>query len=140
MHYLDTSVLTAYYSPEERSARIQKLLSRIEGPTISPLVEVEFCCAIARKVRSADMEASTALRIFSLMRLHLAEPRLHVVPIGTAHYNLARDWIAQLASPLRVLDALHLAVAFSNNLVLVTADKRLADSAGRFGVKYKVTP
>jgi hypothetical protein len=138
MHYLDTSVLAAYYAPEARSARVQQLLSRLAGPTVSPLVEVELYCAVARKVRAKEIEPSAALRIFSEFQLHLSEPRFAVVPIQAAEYVLAREWLAQLATPLRVLDALHLAAAFSNDLVLVTADKTLADSAKRFGVKQKL--
>jgi len=138
MHYLDTSILAAYYYPEARSARVQHLLSRLDGPTVSPLVEVELYCAVARKVRAGQIGSSVALRIFSEYQLHLAEPRFRMVPVGAAEYTLAREWLAQLASPLRVLDALHLAAAFANGLVLVTADRGLAESARRFGVRHKL--
>ena len=138
MHYLDTSVLTSYYCAEERSARVQSLLSSMKTPSISPLVEVEFHCAVARRVRAGAMDPSAALRIFSEFRNHLAEPRFRVVVIQGADYAMAREWIAQLATPLRVLDAIHLATAFSNGLTLVTADKDLAACARHFGVKSKV--
>ena len=138
MHYLDTSVLTSYYCIEDRSKFVQRLLSRIERPTISPLVEVEYYCSVARRMRAGGIDRATALRIFSEFQLHLAEPRYHLVPIQSAEYSLAGEWIARLATPLRVLDALHLAVAVANDLVLVTADKDLARSAKRFGVKYKL--
>ena len=138
MHYLDTSVLTGYYCAEERSGRIERVLSTIEGPTISGLVEVEFHCAVARKVRRGSIDRAAARGIFSLFQFHLDEPRYRVVPIESANYSLAREWIAQLATPLRVLDAIHLAAAFSNGLVLVTADKDLARSARHFGVECKL--
>jgi len=137
MSYLDTSVLTAYYCREARSPRVQRLLSRIAEPTISPLVEVEFCCAVARKTRAGTIEANSALRIFARLQADLASSKYRIVPIRAAEYNLAREWIVQLTSPLRVLDALHLAAALSNALTLVTADKVLADSAGHFGVKHQ---
>ena len=38
------------------------------------------------------------------------------------HYHLAREWISRFTTPLRTLDALHLAVASQNNIRLVTAD------------------
>ena len=138
MHYLDTSVLTGYYCAEKRSGRVQRVLSSIEGPAISSLVEVEFHCAVARKVRAGAMDRAAALRIFSELQLHLAEPRYRVVAIGETDYILARDWIAQMVTPLRVLDAIHLATAFSNGLTLVTADKVLAESAEHFGIKRKL--
>jgi len=138
-HYLDTSVLTSYYCPEARSARIQRMLSRLEGPTVSPLVEVELYCVVARKVRTGDLDESEARRIFAQFQVHLAEPRYHVVPIGAAEYALARDWIAGLAVPLRVLDALHLAAAFAHSLRLLTADRALAQCAKQLGVEHRLT-
>ena len=138
MHYLDTSVLTACFYPEARSAAVQHLLSRLEGQTISPLVEVELYCTVARKVRAGQIEVSAALRIFSEYQMHLVEHRFGIVPVGAAEYTLAREWLAQLTTSLRVLDALHLAAAFANGLTLVTADKDLAKAAGHFGVKHKL--
>ena len=100
MHYIDTSILTAYYCPEPRSARVQRLLTKLDGPTISPLVEVELHCAISRKVRAGELDPTDAHRIFAQFQAHLSEPRYHLVPIGAAEYTLARDWIAQLAAAL----------------------------------------
>lgn len=140
MSYLDTSVLTAYYCPEPRSAAVQRILSRIRRPAISPLVEVELACAVARKVRAGDMDASTARRIFDQLQRHLSESRFTVIPIQAAEYNQAREWITQLASPLRVLDALHLATAFSHRLPIITSDRDLARSARHFGIKHRLVP
>ncbi len=138
MHYIDTSVLTGCYCTEARSERVQRALSAIAEPAISPLVEVEFHCAVARKVRAGTMRRTDAVRIFSEFQLHLTEPRFRVMDVQAADYALSRGWIAQMATPLRVLDAIHLAVAFSNGLSLVTADEVLAKSARHFGVKYKL--
>ena len=87
---------------------------------------------------SGTMERAAALRVFSEFKRHLAEPRYRVLPIQAMHYDLASEWIAQLVTPLRVLDALHLAVAFSNGLSLLTADRDLARSAEYFGVEHKL--
>jgi hypothetical protein len=138
MHYVDTSVLTGCYCPEARSERAQRALSAIAEPAISPLVEVEFHCAVARKVRSGAMDRSAAARVFSEFQLHLAEPRFRILEVRRADYTLAREWIARMATPLRVLDAIHLAVAYSNGLPLITADAVLAEAARHFGVKHKL--
>jgi len=138
MHYLDTRVLTGYYCADNRSGRIQRVLSSVEEPAISRLVEVEFHCAVARKMRAGAMDRAAALRVFSEFQLHLTETRYRVVAIRETDYALARDWIAQMVTPLRVLDAIHLATAFSNGLTLVTADKVLAESAQHFGIKRKL--
>lgn len=138
MLYIDTSVLTGCYCPEARSDRVQRALSAIVEPAISPLVEVEFHCAVARKVRTGTMTRSDAVRIFSEFRRHLTEPRFRVLPVQTSDYELAREWVARMATPLRVLDAIHLAVAFSNGLSLLTADEVLAASARHFGARCKL--
>lgn len=138
MHYIDTSVLTGCYCAEARSDRVQRALSAIAEPAISPLVEVEFHCAVARKVRAGTMDRSAAVRIFSEFQRHLIEPRFRVLTVQSADYALAREWVAQMATPLRVLDAIHLAVAFSNGLSLLTADEVLAESARHFGAKCKL--
>lgn len=138
MHYLDTSVLTAYYCPESRSAHVQQRLARLDGPTISPLVAVELCCTIARKVRAGHLDRRAAIRLFAEFESQLAEPRFQMVPIDAAEYDLARQWIVQLVSPLRVLDALHLAAAHAHDLVLLTADGQLAAAAKHFGVKHRL--
>ncbi len=138
MYYLDTSVLTGYYCAEERSDRVQQLLSSIREPVISSLVAVEFHCAVSRKMRAGAMDQTAALRVFSEFQRHVREPRYRVVPIREGDYALAQEWITQMISPLRVLDAIHLAAAFSNGLTLITADKVLAESAQSFKIRRKL--
>ena len=138
MNYFDTSVVTACYCPEPRSDRAQRLLSRSKRPTISRLVELELYCVVSRKVRAGELEKRSARLIFAEFQRHLTEPRFDIVPVQTGEYALARQWLESLSSVLRSVDALHLAAAFNNDLVLVTADKGLARSAKHFGVKHKL--
>jgi len=138
IHYIDTSVLAAYYCPEVLSSQIQRMLSKIEAPAISPLVEVELYCAVARKTRAGEFGAAEAHRIMSQFRLHAAEPRFHMVPFPVGCFGIAREWIASMNAPLRVMDGLHLAMAHINGMCMVTADAQLAASAKYFGVKYRL--
>jgi len=138
MHYLDTSVLTGFYCAEERSERVQRVLAGIAEPCISPLVEVEFHCAVARKVRAGAIPHSAAASIFSQFQRHIEESRFDVLAIAGTDYTMAREWIAQMATPLRALDALHLAVACSHGLALVTADEVLAKAARHFGITCRL--
>ena len=140
MHYIDTSVLAAYYFPEQRTENVTKVLRKVQGPTISPLVEVELYCAIARRVRSKVLNTDAARQIHSRFQLHISEGVLRMVDIGAPEYTMARDWLSRLETPLRVLDALHLAAAFTNELTLITADKDLAVVARHFKVKCKFVP
>ena len=50
----------------------------------------------------------------------------------------ARDWISQFNTALRTLDALHLAIAVSNDLRLITADEGLAQAADALGIAYQL--
>jgi len=138
MGYLDTSALVAYYCPEALSAQVEAEMAREAELTISPLVDVELHSAVAQKVRTADLDISDAHRIVSRFRLHLSSGQYRVVPIGEREYELARDWLARFTTPLRALDALHLAATFANDLTVLTADQVLARCAKHFGVKCKL--
>jgi len=138
MAYIDTSLLVAYYCPEPRSRTVQKALGEIDLPVISPLVEVELFSAVAAKVRHRQMDAKAGWRILALFRKHMADACYGIVPIGTGEYALACDWIGNFSSPLRAADALHLAAAFANDLTLLTAEKAMARSAERFGIKSEL--
>ncbi|MGA2498207.1 MAG: type II toxin-antitoxin system VapC family toxin [Tepidisphaeraceae bacterium] len=138
MAYIDTSVLAAYYCPEKLSAAVQAELARDKSPTISPLVEVELCSAVALKVRIGELRADAARQVISLFQLHIADGRYDLIPITTREYALARDWISRLTVPLRTLDALHLAAAFARGITFLTSDKLLARAAGQLGVAYRL--
>jgi predicted nucleic acid-binding protein len=136
--YIDTSVLVAYYCPEGLSAAAEKVICGADAPAISPLTEVEFCSALAIKVRRRELDAVAAERLLSQFRLHLEERRYEVVPVEAKEYVLACDWIARFSTPLRTVDALHLAASFSNGLRLITADRDLARAARHFGVQHQL--
>ena len=135
MVYLDTSVLAAYYCPEAASVRAEREILRCDAPAISRLVEVELFSAVARKRRERELSEADATRIVTQFRLHVDDGCYAVIPVETEHYELARDWIGQFSTPLRTLDALHLALCFTLDAVLLTADEQLDQAAQRFGVQ-----
>ena len=134
MAYIDTSLLAAFYCPEPLSQTAQKKLSKVARLVISPLVELELYSAVAAKVRAKEIAAASAGQVLDMFRKHLAEGCYDLVPIETAEYAMARDWIGRFSTPLRAPDAIHLAAAFDNDLTLLTADKALAGAAKHFGV------
>jgi predicted nucleic acid-binding protein len=136
--YVDTSALAAYYCPEALSPAVERVLRKLDPPTISPLVEVEMHSALALKVREREFNATSASRILAQFRMHLSDGLYRHVPIAAREYAVACDWIARFAAPLRALDGLHLAAAFANDLQLLTTDKHLAQSAKLFGVDCKL--
>jgi predicted nucleic acid-binding protein len=138
MVYLDTSVLAAYYCPEAMSVIAEKTILRCERPTISSLVEVELNSAVARKIREGTLSVVDATRIITQLQLHIQSGCYQRLPIEETHFVMARDWIGTFLTPLRTLDALHLAVCFVANANLLTADANLAQAAHRFGVQVEL--
>ena len=137
MLYLDTSILLAYYCPETFTDAVTKLLTANPRPAISPLNEVEFASAVSLKVRSRQLDRRDAGRLLILFRKHISDGLYQVAPIESRHFSQAGQWLEQCATPLRSLDALHMAVAFFADATLATADQRLAESAAHFGVKHR---
>ena len=85
--------------------------------------------AISRKIREGNMYRNDGVRVISKFLTHLDDLFYVKLPIGSHHYTLARDWIGQFTSPLRSLDAIHLAIASLSGSTLITADEDLAKSA-----------
>ena len=136
MAYIDTSVLVAYYCPEPLSQTAESAVRRARPPVVSLLAEVEFCSALSLKTRTGEMDADSAGSILSVFRSHIKGGQYGIVPIGVREYALACEWLSRFSAPLRTVDALHLAAAFSNGQTLVTADRGLARSAKQFRVKH----
>jgi predicted nucleic acid-binding protein len=51
--------------------------------------------------------------------------------MGPEHFRYARDLVAATKASLRILDALHLAVALAESLPLLTSDRDLGRAARR---------
>jgi predicted nucleic acid-binding protein len=131
--YVDTSVLGAYYCPEPLSDAAEAALLRLQEPCISPLTEVEFASLIARKRRLRELSEREAAEVLRLFGQHAADGHYRRLSLGADHFLRARDLLAAMKSALTTLDALHLAVALSVGLPLLTADRGLASAARRHG-------
>jgi predicted nucleic acid-binding protein len=136
MYYLDTSVLAAYYSPEPLSGQAEKMVLELPAPAISYLTELELVSAISRKIREKSLSIAAGNKIINLFQSHLDHNLYQWVVVEQHHYRKALSWISQFNSPLRTLDALHLAVAAIENATLITADRQFADAARVHGVDF----
>jgi uncharacterized protein len=136
--YIDTSVLVPFYLPEALSDAVDELLRIEDTPALSQLVEVELFSAVARKLRMREISPEEARQIAIDFQTDLDENFYTRIPLEAIHYNLARDWISRFEVPLRTLDALHLAVASSNQLLLMTGDEALARSARTLGIEVQL--
>jgi hypothetical protein len=129
MHYIDTSVIVAYYCPEPLSEKAEDFITLQARPALSVLTELEMFSALSRKVREGGLPRKTAVQIMTKFLGHLDGHFYEYLPVELRHYRLAREWIGLFTTKLKTLDALHLSIAASEGLTLVTADHELAGSA-----------
>jgi uncharacterized protein len=129
--YIDTSVLGAYYCPEALSAAAENALRRIKTPFISNLTEVEFASLISRKRRLKEIDDVQFQEILDLFSTHVAEGSYRRIAVTTEHFIKARQSISAPKIILHTLDALHLSIASTESLSLMTADRDFAKAAKR---------
>lgn len=129
--YIDTSVLGAYYCPETLSAAAEDALRTVRVPVISLLSEVEFASLISRRRRLGETNEGQAAEILDLFSTHISEGSYRRISVTAEHFLKARQLVAARQSSLHTLDALHLALAVTENLPLMTADRDLAKAAKR---------
>lgn len=134
---MDTSVLTGAYCQESGSHQAQRVLQDHE-PAISSLTRLELSSAIAKKVRAGTLSRDEATRIIAEFQIHIRDGVFELLAIQAAHYALANDWMDACVTAVRTLEALHLALAHSNGLTLITADKALARAGEQLGAKIKM--
>jgi len=135
MYYIDTSVLVAYYCPEPLADKAEDFLAKIDRPNISSLTEVEFFSALSRKLRNKEIDPKTTRQIAAKFLSHLEGKYYNCLPVADNHYCLARNWISQFTLPLKSLDAIHLAIASCEELIIVTLDHQLYSSARKLDIE-----
>lgn len=134
--YLDTSALLPYYREESASEAVEAFLRSQARPVIvSRLTEAEFASALARWVRTAEIEEAHALLIEHAYLDDLHAGLLDLTPLPPPAYRRARDWLLRRDVPLRTLDALHLAACHEAGAGLITCDAQLHRAAGSLAVR-----
>jgi uncharacterized protein len=134
--YIDASALAKLYVPEAESERVDGLLRGGLGLMISELAITEVLSAVARRKREGELRPEPANRIRSAL---LADAdsgsfaRLHLDP--AVHREAERLLLATDSLPLRTLDALHIALAFSGRAThVLTFDRRMREAAVQSGL------
>jgi uncharacterized protein len=136
--YLDTSIIVPAYCVEPLSDRVDELLRRETDLAISSLTEVEFYSALSRKVRQRDLTLDEAQQISIDFQTDLNARIYQRLVVEATYYELAQGWISQFNTVLRTLDALHLAIASSYEIPVVTADIGLAQSGRSLGLAVEL--
>jgi len=134
-YYFDTSALLPYYREEAVSEEIEKLLLSITPPIfISDLTKVEFASALSRWVRMRELTEAQANLVENILLQDIQSNLLIPLSLSTMHYRQAERWLSSRKTPLRTLDALHLACSLHHDSIMVTCDKNLHQSATILGV------
>lgn len=127
--YIDTCILAAYYCPEPSSEDAEKLLLTVKEPVISLLTEIELFSVIAKKNRNGELSKRNAQQIIKSYTAHVMDGYYHKLPLKAEYYFNASTLLSSLDCSLHTLDALHLMIAISEELPLITVDKKFANAA-----------
>jgi uncharacterized protein len=136
--YLDTSVLAPFYWTEALSETVAQLFQQHDHLVISELSDVELISALSRRVRMGEIDRSVAQAIATKFQADLDAAFYEIVVVTSQHYRIAKNWMQRFDTPLRTLDALHLAIASELSISMVTADVGLARSAVHLNVAAQV--
>jgi uncharacterized protein len=137
--YLDTSVVMAMLTAEDKTAQVQNWVEAapMSSLHLSPWVMTEVSSALSLKVRTDRLtgpERSAALDHFGVFYDSVCT----VVPVVPVHFRRAADLINTLDAGLRGADALHLAIAEAGRFRIFTFDQQLQAAAQRIGVEAVV--
>jgi hypothetical protein len=135
--FFDTSALVKHYHAEAGTGAVDRIIAEPGAELlIARLTLVETVSVFAIKVRTGDFDATEFTRLRTLFAAHVARRRYQVFRLLNAHYDRARDLIANhgLQRQIRTLDALQLSVALQIHQAapidhFVCADRRLCEIA-----------
>ena len=129
--YVDTSALAKWYVAESGSEAFDDFMCHHSPTHISRLTIVELRCMLARRRRNQQLTAAVEKKVFREFESHIRDGIFVVLAMSDAHFVRALEILGELRSlPLRTLDALHLAVADSQDIATIaTADQVMVDAA-----------
>ena len=134
--YLDTCLLVSLAFGDGGFPALELWLEQAQSPSlwISQLVILELSDVLARSQRRGDRSADQVVGMH-LMLSEFARERLGLLEPRSPDFERACEWVKDSRSPaLRGADALHLAIAQSHNLELITADQALVQAAQARGI------
>ena len=133
--YADTSVLLPYYREGPASAVVESLFIEQSTPVvISEFARVAFASALARWVRTGELNEPQANRVESAFHDDVTEGRFQVLPVTSDMFQRANHWLLTRRTALRTLDSLQLACAEASESDFVTLDDDLFEAAEYLGI------
>ena len=134
--YLDTCLLVSLAFGDGGFPALEIWFEQAQSSSlwISQLVILELSDVLARSQRRSDRSPGQVAGMH-LMLSEFAKERLGLLEPRSPDFERACEWVKDSRSPaLRGADALHLAIAQSHNLELITADQALVQAAQARGI------
>jgi len=131
--YVDASALVKLFVPEGESDALNQALAGLGDVIVSDLALTEMASALGRRARERLLSRDEARRLYrEAAKLLTSSRRAELTP---PIHRAAERLLLSLATPLRSLDALHLATALDARAsTLVSFDPRLRDAAASQGL------
>jgi predicted nucleic acid-binding protein len=135
MFYLDASAAVAAITEEVHSESIWAWLAQHSDAAIliSGWVTTEMSSALSIKVRTNTLKPAERNEAMANWRRFCAQS-LGEVAVTSDHFETAASFCTRSELGLRAGDALHLAIAESAGLRLLTFDVRLSETAPQLGI------
>lgn len=134
---VDTSALAKWYLPEAGADEFASFIVALDEALTSRLTVVELRCLLGRRCRAGGISKQERDAAYHRFNEQVARGYIEIVAVPNSRFGEALRLIEILeASPLRTLDALHLAAAraaLDNGLA--TADKVVAEAGHQLGIK-----
>jgi hypothetical protein len=134
--YLDTSALAKLYLPEPGSDALESALLGRRDLLVSDLAATELTSALSRRLREGDLSAPDARRVYTRLSRDLSRGEYELLELTRAVHRDAERLLLSLGRTiaLRVLDALHLALASGSGAgAFVSFDRKQLAAARAFG-------
>jgi len=134
--YFDTSALAKWYLPEEQSNEVEKYIQENGPVVISDLTVVEMRDLLARLRREGNLDPNTEIKVFATFEEDIRQKFLICHPLSDGVARGAVNLLSVLCDlPLRMIDAMHLAMAKEIQTdVLATADPVMANAGEKLGL------
>lgn len=139
MSYLDTSVLVAALTREERTEEMQRWLVQQppEELVVSDWTITEFSAALAMKVRMRQLDEAARADVLNVFTAIIAES-MTVLSVTRADFSTAAHLANQYGLGLRAGDALHLGIASRAGQAIVSLDRALVKAALATGIAARL--
>lgn len=133
--YLDASVLVAPLTDDPSTARADAFFRRHEPIAIvSDFAAAEFASALARRVRTGEIDAGAAQSAFSDLDRWI-ERVAERIEVASSDVVAATGFLGRFDLTLRTPDALNIALCRRANAVLATFDIKMATVARTLGLQ-----